>query len=184
MVKNNVVGLPGTTVSPPVDPIVIGRIARPVGVKGEAKAVSTSGSPDLILNKNRIVIRSQDQYRSLRVSRSQLTGKWIRLKFDGINTPEDVAVLTGAEIVIPAADRPESDEHEYYVDDLVGCTVIADDGEVIGFLQEVWHQGHHDIWVIDGLAGEVLIPAVKEFILSVDLEKHMITIKRVDGLLD
>ncbi|MBT7617663.1 MAG: 16S rRNA processing protein RimM [Calditrichaeota bacterium] len=184
MVKNNGIGLPGTTVCGPVDPIVIGRIARPVGVKGEAKTVSTSGSPDIILNKSRIVLRFQDQYRSLRVSRSQLTGKWIRLKFVGINTPEEAAVLNGAEIVIPAADRPESDEHEYYVDDLVGCTVIADDGEEIGFLQEVWHQGHHDIWVIDGLGGEVLIPAVKEFILSVDLEKHMITIKRVEGLLD
>ncbi len=184
MVKKVRIELPGEEIIPPVDPIVIGRIARPVGVKGEVKAVSTSQSPKPVLDLKRVKIRLHNQYRSLRVSRSQLSGKWIRIKFAGINSPEDVAVLNGAEIIIPESERPISEEHEYYVDDLVGCMVVSDTGEDIGFLQEVWHQGHHDIWVIDGIAGEILIPAVKEFILNVDLESHRITINQIEGLLD
>lgn len=184
MEKKSGTELPGDPVSPPADPIVIGRIARPVGVKGEAKAVSTSGSLQHLVDLKTVIIRLQDQFRSLRVSHSEISGKSIRFKFAGINSPEQAAALNGAEIVIPTAERPESEEHEYYVDDLVGCSVITDDGEDIGFVQEVWHQGHHDIWVIDGSVGEILVPAVKEFILNVDLANHQITIKRVEGLWD
>ena len=60
--------------------------------------------------------------------------------------------------------------------------MVSDDGEELGVLVEVWKQSAQDIWVIDGQFGEILVPAVKKFILNVDMNRHIITVKRMEGL--
>jgi len=178
--------LPGMPVPPLADPMIIGIIARPIGTNGEVKVNKTSeGCPRcLYALKSEIIVRLEDQFRKLIITAQSPTSNWVRYKFKGIDTPEDAGLLSGAEIVIPWENRPEKDKDEYYVDDLIGCTVVADDDTELGFLSEVLHFGHHDIWKVDGCFGEVLIPAVKEFIISVDVTSHLIVIRRVEGLWD
>lgn len=162
--------------------MVIGNVARPVGIHGEIKVTSPSGEPERLLGLKSIIVNLNNNFRSLEVTRSVITSKWIRIKCDGVDSPEEAALLTGGDIVIAAADRPQQADDQFYVDDLIGCIVSADDGEELGLMREIWHQGHHDIWVVDGPHGEILVPAVKEFILSVDLQDHRITVQRVEGL--
>lgn len=176
--------LPGTPALPIDDPMVIGRIARPVGVRGEVKVSKiANGSPrSLQALGEYVLIQIDGQFRTLHIIHKSPTGDWIRFKIEGVETPEHAALLQGAEIIIPAAERPSKDQDEYYVDDLIGCNVLSEDDLELGFIQEVWHQPHHDIWVVDGMMGEILIPARKEFVLSVDLKNHQIVVKRVEGL--
>ena len=70
------------------------------------------------------------------------------------------------------------------MNDLIGCSVISDKDEELGFIKEVWHQPHHDIWVLDGFEKEILIPAVKEFVLDIDTSNHIIRVKYIEGLWD
>lgn len=176
--------IPGDPVPPVDDPMVIGIIARPVGIHGEVKInKTTNGCPACLLSlREKIVIRLRDEFRELKLTHTSPTGNWIRFKFADVESPEHADLLRGAEIVIPSSEKPEKGADEYYVDDLTGCQVVADDDTDLGFLQEVWHQEHHDVWVVDGMYGEILVPAVKEFVLNVDVKNHVIVIKRVDGL--
>ena len=161
---------------------MIGRIGRPVGVRGDVKVYAESCSPERIIGLERIIIRLNSGYRSLRIKGVRQIGGWFRVSIDGIGSPEAAALLSGAEIVVPSSERVTLPGGEYYVDDIVGCLVLSDGGDEVGFVREVWHQPHHDLWVIDGPSGEVFVPAVREFISEVDLNRHRVVVKWVEGL--
>ena len=164
------------------NPVIVGRIARPIGVKGEVKVYADSSHPERMLEFEHLIISTPNGYLKLKVCACVRTGGCFRVSLEGIDTPEQAAEFSGCEIVISGRDKPTLLDGEYYVDDLVGCRAVDDGGTEIGLLREVWHQDHHDIWVIDGYGEEILVPAVKEFILDVDLQQHRVTIKRVKGL--
>ena len=105
-------------------------------------------------------------------------------KIAGVDDPETAALLSGCEIVTSTKERPSLPKTEYYIDDLIGSTVETTDGEMIGLMVEVIPQGHHDLWVVNGADGEILIPAVKQFIAQVDKQHHRIIINRIEGLWD
>ena len=129
-----------------------------------------------------MTVRLDDDYYIFKVSGVKRTADWFRIRFEGIDTPESAAGLTNGEIVVPGAERPALGENEYYIDDLIGCSVTGDDGVEIGFLSGVMQQEHHDIWIVEGAAGEILIPAVHEFIADVDMVRHRITVHQIEGL--
>lgn len=172
----------GFNVPEPPDPVIIGHVARPVGVKGEIKVLSESQIPERFLHLKELIVRNQQGCFKFKVRYVQQNGGWFKIALKGIDNPEDAALFNGSEIVASIKDRPRLPEDEYYIDDLIGCTVVTNDGEEIGFIREILSQGHHDLWVVDGVIGEVLVPAVHEFVKSVDLVKHRVTINRIEGL--
>lgn len=176
--------MPGQQVPKPSDPVIIGRIARPVGVHGEIKVVTESHNPKRLLGLETVTIRVHDNYRRFHVLEVLQKGESSRILLSGINSPEIAALLSGGEIVVPSVDRPGLSVDEYYIDDLIGCMVFSENDMELGIIQEVMPQGHQDLWVINGQRGEILVPAVKEFILNVDLKQHRIVIKHLEGLWD
>ena len=76
------------------------------------------------------------------------------------------------------------DEDEYYIADLLGLRVILDDGTEFGTLKNVMETGANDVYIIDTNAhGEVLVPAIRECIQDIDLEKNTMTIHLMKGLI-
>jgi len=169
-------------VSAPEDPTVIGHIARPFGARGEVKVIVESHDPQRIIGMKRITVRLNSGYRSFGVKVVQQIGGWFRVGLEGVGSPEEAALLSGTDIVVPSSERPDLAGDDYYVDDVIGCLAVSGSGEEVGFVREVMHQEHHDLWVIDGPEGEVLVPAVREFISEVDLDRHRIVVKRVEEL--
>ena len=75
------------------------------------------------------------------------------------------------------------EENEYFIADMIGMEVFIEDGSSFGILKDVIETGANDVYVIDGHAHEeVLIPAIKECILDVDVESQKMTIHLMDGL--
>jgi 16S rRNA processing protein RimM len=182
--SHTVAALPGEPVESLEDPVVVGRIVRVVGLRGELKVLLESDDPERLQTSESVVIRRNGDCRRLAMKRCQAVGGGVRLSLGGIETPESAAQLVGGEIIAESADRPAIAAGNYYADDIVGCEASADDGTPLGKVREVLEQGHHDIWVVEGKFGEILVPAVKQYILAVDLEAHRITVRRVDGLWD
>jgi len=176
------VSLPGTPAAAPQDPVVIGRIARPVGVRGDVKVVVESTAPERFKNLKTITLRLREECRSFDVIYCDFSKPWLRLHLTGVECPEIAGLLIGAELVIPASERVKLESDAYFIDEIIGCAVIAADDRELGFVQEVWHQSHHDLWVVDGPRGEILIPAVSEFIREVDLARHRIYLNPANGL--
>lgn len=178
------IDLPGIPVTRPHDPVVYARIARPVGIKGDIKVILESAVADRLYQSDNIIVSIGGSFRSFQIESCLPSGKWFRIHLKDIDSPESAGLLAGCEIVGDAGKKPKLDDGEYYVDEIIGCFAFSDDDTDLGIVREVMHQGWHDIWVIDGQFGEILIPAVEQFILSVDLNHKRIIIKRIEGLWD
>jgi len=174
--------LPGKRAKEPADPVIIGRFARPVGIQGELKVRAENIDASLILELKTLTVRFKNGFRQFDVLKTSQVGASFRFLLADIDSRDSAGLLTGCEIVIAASEVPALPDSEYYIDDLTGCMVVTDENEELGFLREVWQQGHHDVWVVDGQSGEILIPAVKDLVLNVDLLNHRITIRNVEGL--
>ena len=106
------------------------------------------------------------------------------LKFKGIDNINDIEKYKGHDLWIPREEGQELDEDEYYIADLLGLRVILDDGTEFGTLKNVMETGANDVYIIDTNAhGEVLVPAIRECIQDIDLEKNTMTIHLMKGLI-
>ena len=77
----------------------------------------------------------------------------------------------------------ELEENEYYIADLIGMEVVTDEGE-FGILRDVMETGANEVYIIDSKEhGEVLIPAIRDCILDVDVENRRMKIRLMDGLI-
>ena len=76
------------------------------------------------------------------------------------------------------------EEDEYYIADLLGMKVLLEDGSEFGTLKNVMETGANDVYIVDSVEhGEVLLPAIKECILDVDIETNTMTVHLMKGLL-
>jgi 16S rRNA processing protein RimM len=87
------------------------------------------------------------------------------------DSDEEIASFRGASVVVSRSERHQLPEDEYYADDLVGLTVKDTNGGVIGKLCEVWETPANDVYqVLDDGGREILLPAIEDVILEVDIE--------------
>ncbi|MBI3586910.1 MAG: 16S rRNA processing protein RimM, partial [Ignavibacteriales bacterium] len=90
----------------------------------------------------------------------------------------------GQYIFISAKDVVAPAKGSFFVDDIIGMEVVSEEGEKIGMIKDVIQVSAHDIWVVGNGAKEVLLPAVKEIIKSVDPKRKEMVIHVMEGLLD
>jgi 16S rRNA processing protein RimM len=107
------------------------------------------------------------------------------LRIDAIETPEDAGNLTNRYLYIKADELGQLPEGSYYHFDLIGCLVTDTEGKTLGELVDIESYPANDAWVIETDEGkQVLFPAVKEFVVEVDLEKNLIVINPPEGIFD
>ena len=96
----------------------------------------------------------------------------------------DIEKYKGRDLWIPREEAQELDEDEYYIADLLGMKVLLEDGSEFGTLKNVMETGANDVYIVDSVEhGEVLLPAIKECILDVDIETNTMTVHLMKGLL-
>lgn len=154
--------------------IPIGKIVGAFGIDGRMKIESLTDFPARFDRGKTIFIKGAGhQILWVAWHKSQA-----RVKLDGFARPEDVESLVGTLVQIPADDRPSLEDDEYYTADLIGMKVITEDGEELGLLDEVLSLPAHDVLVI----GEVMIPAIEEFVQMVDFDEETITVRLIPGM--
>jgi len=104
----------------------------------------------------------------------------IRVKFKEICSIDDAEKMIGMELSVDLSNRPKLFKGEFYVYDLIGCQVVSTDGNHIGTLDDVLAYAAHDLLKV----GHVLIPCIKEFVMSVDLDQRIITVRLIEGMLE
>lgn len=151
-------------------------------MRGFVKVVTESDDSATVASMKVLRIRLVKDVRNLDVEKVVVHDRWLSMKLAGVDDRDTAALLSGGEVIVPRSELAELSDNEYYIDDLVGCRVVTETGEEAGVLSEVWPQGHHDLWVVDDDGKEILIPAVSEHIRSVDVERHLIVVRTLDGL--
>ncbi len=105
------------------------------------------------------------------------------LKFKGYDNINDIERYRRCPLLVERKDAVALEEDEYFISDMIGMKVVTDGGEEFGVLKDVMTTGANDVYVIDHpTAGEVLIPAIKECVLDVDIPGGQMKIHVMDGL--
>jgi 16S rRNA processing protein RimM len=104
--------------------------------------------------------------------------------FEGYPGREQVAVLRNQLVQVRADDRPLLPEGEYYHHQLIGLQVLDEAGNILGKLVEILVTGANDVYVVRGPAGEeILLPAIESVILDVNLERGLMKVYLLPGIL-
>lgn len=153
--------------------IEAGEIVTTHGVRGEVKVLSWLGSPEMLCEFDRCRISGREYVMdSVRV---QKTCNLVKLR--GVDTMEDAQKLRGKTMELY---REDISDELIFAAELVDVEVYAD-GACIGKIKEVLDYPGNSVYVVQG-EREYLIPAVKEFILSTDLERNQMQVKLLKGM--
>lgn len=160
--------------------ITVGLIVSPRGLQGHIKVnVETdfperfSGSSQVYINRQATVIEEVSWHKGQAI-----------IKLQGVDNEEEADTLVGCVIEIHRSQLFSLEEDVYFHFQLVGLNVITTGGDTIGTIAEIMSMASADIYVIKGKNGEILVPATEEIIKSIDLEKGIMVIEPMDGLLD
>jgi 16S rRNA processing protein RimM len=167
--------------------IEIGKVLSPHGVGGALKVFPYSDFPERISLLSEVELQSGKERRRMILESSSVYGRFWLVKFEGVDSREEAARLTGAMVIIPLHERMPLAEGSYYHDQLVGLHVYKLSGEVIGAVIDIIATGGHDLLVIERTGAEekkTMIPLVRKFVSRVDLSAGTITVDLPEGLLD
>jgi len=160
--------------------LVIGRVVAPRGVRGELKVAIQTDSPERFLRTSRVFLGEERRVYTVRSARLHQGHALVRLA--GIETRNDAEPWRDAYVYVALEDAIPLEEDEYYYHQIEGLRVRTTKAEDLGRVVEVLQTGANDVWVVRGRGGEVLIPALKDVILGVDLDAGVVTVALPEGL--
>jgi 16S rRNA processing protein RimM len=166
--------------------MTVARIARPHGVRGEVRAEIVTSHPDRLRIHPKLYLaspRTPEICREVTVERVRLHGDAALLKIDGCDDRNAAETMRGLLVQIPVEDAVPLEDDEFYDHQIVGLQVETEDGERLGTVAEVLATGADDVYVVRGIRGEILLPAVSDVVQVVDLERGLMVIRVLPGLL-
>ena len=165
------------------DLLKVGVITTTHGVRGEVKVYPTTDQ-ERYSDLEYVLLDTGRELRKLDIQNVKFFKNLVILKFKGIDNINDIEMYKQRELWIPREEAQELDEDEYYIADLIGMNVILEDGNTFGILKDVMETGANDVYIVETQEGqEVLLPAIKECILDVDVENHTMTVHLMKGLI-
>lgn len=163
----------------------VGIVTAPHGVRGEVKVYPTTDDVRRFKRLKEVILDTGKGEVSLEIEGVKFFKQFAILKFKGYDSPEDVGILRRKSLYVSRENAVRLGRDEYFIADLMGLRVRNEDGEEIGILREVLETGANDVYIIDLNDGrELLLPAIKECVLRVDVEAGEMQIHILDGLLD
>ncbi len=166
--------------------LVVGTLRRPHGIRGDLLFEIETNFPER-LAPGTFVFCGEKKIR-LKITRRRDNNKSLILGFAGISNPEQASKYSNKVLYVSAEDRPPLPDGEYYHHTILGLTVQDETGTQLGIIREIIETGANDVYVVspDSPAKnkEILIPALKEVILEVNLEKQFMRVHLLPGLLD
>ena len=165
------------------DLIVVGRIGRPQGLKGEVTVEVRTDDPDDRFAPGRVL---QTDNGPITVDGSRRQGKYLVVAFAGVHDRTQAELLRDTMLSLDTADLPPlAEEDEYYDTQLIGLVALLTDASELGEVTDVLHLPGGDVLVVRRPHGaEALVPFVKAIVPIVDLEAGTVLIDPPEGLLD
>lgn len=166
------------------DLLKVGVITTTHGVRGEVKVYSTTDGPERFLELEYVLLDTGRELRRLEIKNVKFFKNLVILKFKGIDNINDIEMYKQRELWVPREEAQELEEDEYYIGDLIGMEVLLEDGSKFGELKDVMETGANDVYIVETKEGEeVLLPAIKDCILDVDVENNTMTVHLMKGLI-
>ena len=160
----------------------VGVISSTHGVRGEVKVFPTTDDAQRFRTLKKVILDTGKEHMTLEIQGVKFFKQFVILKFKGIDNINDIEKYKGKSLLVTREDAVELEEDEYFIADLIGMHVVTDEGEE-GRLTDVIETGANEVYVVEfDKFGEVLIPAIYECILDVDVENMQMKVHLLEGL--
>ncbi len=163
----------------------VGIISSTHGIRGEVKVFPTTDDVTRFKKLKEVLLDTGKEQLCLEVQWVKFFKQFAILKFKGYDNINDIEPYKGKSLFVTRENAVKLEQNEYFIADLMGLSVISDDGGLKGRLRDVIETGANDVYVIDLEDGrELLLPAIRECVLDVNLKEQRMTIHVLEGLLE
>lgn len=163
----------------------VGVISSTHGVRGEVKVFPTTDDPQRFRRLREVTLDTGREQLVMKIQNVKFFKNMVILKFEGYDNINDIECYKGKELWIHRSQAGNLKKDEYFIADLVGMTVTEEDGHVLGTLSDVIQTGANDVYVVKMESGkELLLPAIRQCILKVDVESGQMRVHLLPGLMD
>ena len=154
------------------------------GIRGTMRVFPTTQDPTRFEKLKEVTVEIRGKQEVFHVQKVAYQKNMILLTLKEINDINVAELYKNGRILIPDAVAIPLEEDEYYTRDLYGLKVVTDEGEELGELVKIYETGANDVYAVkkDSQAKELLIPAIKDCILKVDIEAGVMTVHLLEGL--
>mgnify|MGYP005766642765 CR=1 FL=1 len=167
------------------DYLQVGVITSTHGIKGEVKVFPTTDDPQRFLDLKNVWLDTGSGMRQLTVSQVKFFKQFVILKFAEFGDINEIEPYRKRGLYVDREHAVPLEEDEYFIADLIGMKVESDQGEALGELVDVIETGANDVYVVKTKEGkEILIPAIRQCILSVEIEERTMRVHLLKGLVD
>ena len=169
----------------PENLLLLGKVLRPHGLNGLMRIRSYAQSVETFLHARNIFLEvNPKKFQEFKVASIRPHKNSFLLKLDEVDSIEAAETLRGADIHIRKVSLEQKSEGEYFWYELLGLRVFLRDGPYIGILSDILVTGSNDIYVVKVRDKELLIPALQDVVLEIDLENNKMIVAEIEGLFD
>lgn len=162
----------------------VGVISSTHGVHGEVKVFPTTDDAKRFKKLKEVILDKGKEHMLLHPENVKFFKQFVIIKFKEFSSLNEVEILKGKPLLVTREHAVRLKKDEYFIADLIGLNVISDEGETLGKITDVIQTGANDVYVVNTDSyGEVLFPAIKECVLNIDLEKELVTVHIMPGLI-
>lgn len=162
----------------------IGQIVNTFGIKGMVKVKPFTDNIKRFDKLKKVYIENKNGRKEYEIEELKYHKEMVLIKFKGIETPEDANLLRESYLMVNRADEEPLEEGTYYIVDMIGLEVETEEGEKLGNLVDIFNTGSNDIYVVKNELGkQILLPAIKDVIKKIDMEKRKMTVHLIPGLM-
>ena len=163
----------------------VGVITATHGIHGEVKVFPTTDDPNRFKKLKKVLLDTGIQKLELEVTGVKFFKKFVILKFKEFDDINQVEKYRKCPLLVTRENAVRLKKNEYFIADLIGLKVYTEDGTFLGNLEDVMQTGANDVYQIVTEEGkEILIPAIRQCILDVDIESGNMKVHLLEGLVD
>ncbi len=165
------------------DRFQIGIISSTHGIGGEVKVYPTTDDAKRFKQLKQVILDTGKEEMVLEIARVRFFKQMVILKFTEFQSINDVERFRGKSLYVTRENAVKLQKDEYFIADMIGMKVVSTEGEALGELADVLQTGANDVYVVQKTGQpDLLLPAIKECIRDVDMDKGILTVYLMPGL--
>ena len=167
------------------DLLQAGIITSTHGVRGEVKVYPTTDDPRRFRRLKEVVLDTGKEKMNLEIEGVKFFKQFVILKFKGLDNINDIEKYRQKSLYVTRKNAVRLQRDEYFIADLIGLKVQDEDCKELGTVKDVIETGANDVYEVEMADGKsLLLPAIKQCILNVDVENGTMQVHVLEGLLD
>lgn len=167
--------------------LLLGEILRPHGIRGELRMRILTDFPERIPELDAVYVGvgpASPDVTAYHVEHMRMHQAYGLLKLQGVDDRNQAELLRDLFVMVAIEDAVPLEEGEFYLYQLIGLAVETTSGEALGTLRDVIETGANDVYVVASPTyGEVLLPAIDEVIVRLDIPAGVMVVNLIEGLL-